>query len=95
MLSVKTGGCEEDCAYCSQSIHNSSDVTAFEAQMQVEPVLQRARAAKEAGADRFCMGWAWREIRDGAPFEAMLEICLLYTSPSPRDLSTSRMPSSA
>jgi len=72
LLSVKTGGCEEDCAYCSQSIHNSSDVTAFEAQMQVEPVLQRARAAKEAGADRFCMGWAWREIRDGAPFEAML-----------------------
>ena len=49
LLSVKTGGCEEDCAYCSQSIHNSSDVTAFEAQMQVEPVLQRARAAKEAG----------------------------------------------
>ena len=38
LLSVKTGGCEEDCAYCSQSIHNSSDVTAFEAQMQVEPV---------------------------------------------------------
>ena len=63
LLSVKTGGCEDDCASCSQSIHNSSDVTAFEAQMQVEPVLQRARAAKEAGADRFCMGWAWREIR--------------------------------
>ena len=74
LLSVKTGGCEEDCAYCSQSIHNSSDVSAFEAQMQVEPVLQRAKAAKNAGADRFCMGWAWREIRDGAPFEAMLEM---------------------
>ena len=74
LLSVKTGGCEEDCAYCSQSIHNSSDVTAFESQMQVEPVLQRARAAKEAGADRFCMGWAWREIRDGASFEAMLSM---------------------
>ena len=74
LLSVKTGGCEEDCAYCSQSIHNSSDVSAFEAQMQVEPVLQRAKAAKDAGADRFCMGWAWREIRDGAPFEAMLEM---------------------
>ena len=74
LLSVKTGGCEEDCAYCAQSIHNSSDVSAFEAQMQVEPVLQRARAAKEAGADRFCMGWAWREIRDGAPFEAMLDM---------------------
>ena len=74
LLSVKTGGCEEDCAYCSQSIYNSSDLAAFEAQMQVEPVLKRARIAKEAGADRFCMGWAWREIRDGAPFEAMLEI---------------------
>jgi len=74
LLSVKTGGCEEDCAYCSQSIHNSSDVTAFDAQMQVEPVLERARAAKQAGADRFCMGWAWREIRDGTPFEAMLEM---------------------
>ena len=74
LLSVKTGGCEEDCSYCSQSIHNSSDVSAFEAQMQVEPVLQRAKAAKAAGADRFCMGWAWREIRDGAPFEAMLEM---------------------
>ncbi len=74
LLSVKTGGCEEDCAYCSQSIHNSSDVSAFEAQMQIEPVLKRARAAKDAGADRFCMGWAWREIRDGAPFEAMLEM---------------------
>jgi biotin synthase len=74
LLSVKTGGCEEDCAYCSQSIHNSSDVTAFDAQMQVDPVLQRARAAKQAGADRFCMGWAWREIRDGTPFEAMLEM---------------------
>ena len=72
LLSVKTGGCEEDCAYSSQSIHNSSDVTAFEAQMQVEPVLQRARAAKEAGADRFCMGWAWREIREGPAFESML-----------------------
>ena len=74
LLSVKTGGCEEDCAYCSQSIFNSSDLAAFEAQMQVEPVLKRARIAKEAGADRFCMGWAWREIRDGAPFEAMLDM---------------------
>ena len=74
LLSVKTGGCEEDCAYCSQSIHNSSDLSDFAAQMQVEPVLERARAAKNAGADRFCMGWAWREIRDGASFEAMLEM---------------------
>ena len=71
LLSVKTGGCEEDCAYCPQSMHNSSDVTGQPA-LAVEPVLARARAAKEAGAQRFCMGWAWREIRDGAPFDAML-----------------------
>ena len=71
LLSVKTGGCEEDCAYCPQSMHHSSDVSG-RPELDVEPVLERARAAKDAGADRFCMGWAWREIRDGAPFEAML-----------------------
>ena len=71
LLSVKTGGCEEDCAYCPQSMHNSSDVTG-RPELEVEPVLTRARAAKEAGAHRFCMGWAWRDIRDGAPFDAML-----------------------
>ena len=73
LLSVKTGGCEEDCAYCPQSLHNSSDVSG-QPELAVEPVLARARAAKRAGADRFCMGWAWREIRDGAPFEAMLQM---------------------
>ena len=73
LLSVKTGGCEEDCAYCPQSMHNSSDV-AGQPELEVEPVLARARAAKEAGAHRFCMGWAWRDIRDGAPFEAMLSM---------------------
>jgi len=71
LLSVKTGGCEEDCAYCPQSLHHSSDVTG-RPQLEVEPVLARARAAKQAGAHRFCMGWAWRDIREGAPFEAML-----------------------
>jgi biotin synthase len=71
LLSVKTGGCEEDCAYCPQSMHHSADV-AGRPELEVEPVLARARAAKAAGAHRFCMGWAWREIRDGAPFEAML-----------------------
>lgn len=71
LLSVKTGGCEEDCAYCPQSLHHSSDVTG-RPELEVEPVLERARAARAAGAQRFCMGWAWREIRDGAPFEAML-----------------------
>jgi biotin synthase len=71
LLSVRTGGCEEDCAYCPQSMHHSSDV-GDRPELAVEPVLERARAARDAGAHRFCMGWAWREIRDGAPFETML-----------------------
>ncbi len=71
LLSVKTGGCEEDCAYCPQSMHNPSDLGG-RPELAVEPVLERARQAKAAGAHRFCMGWAWREIRDGAPFDAML-----------------------
>ena len=73
LLSVKTGGCQEDCAYCPQSMHNSSDNPGQpELVFQVQTVLEHARAAKEAGADRFCMGWAWREKRDGTQFEAML-----------------------
>ena len=70
LLSVRTGGCEEDCAYCPQSMHHSSDV-GDRPELDVEPVLARARAARDAGAHRFCMGWAWRESRDGAPFDAM------------------------
>ena len=71
LLSVKTGGCEEDCAYCPQSLHHSADVGG-RPELDVQAVLERARSAKASGAQRFCMGWAWREIRDGAPFEAML-----------------------
>jgi biotin synthase len=71
LLSVKTGGCEEDCAYCPQSMHHSSDVTDRH-DFDVAGVLHRAELARQAGAQRFCMGWAWREIREGAPFEAML-----------------------
>jgi biotin synthase len=73
LLSVKTGGCEEDCAYCPQSLHHSSDVT-DRSDFDVAGVLRRALLARQAGAQRFCMGWAWREIREGAPFEAMLEM---------------------
>jgi biotin synthase len=73
LLSVKTGGCEEDCAYCSQSMYHSSDV-AGQADLEVKAVLERARAAADAGADRFCMGWAWREIREGPAFESMLRM---------------------
>ena len=73
LLSVKTGGCEEDCAYCPQSMHHSSDVTG-QPDLEVKAVLDRARVAAEAGADRFCMGWAWREIREGPAFESMLSM---------------------
>ena len=61
LLSVKTGGCSEDCSYCPQSVHNQTSVQP-DPLLKVESVLDRARAAKDAGADRFCMGWAWREI---------------------------------
>lgn len=73
LLSVKTGGCEEDCAYCPQSMHHSSDVTG-QPDLEVKAVLDRTRVAAEAGADRFCMGWAWREIREGPAFESMLSM---------------------
>ncbi len=74
LLSVKTGGCQEDCAYCPQSIHSSSDISDIPDQLAVSEVLAQAKMAKEAGAHRFCMGWAWREIREGEPFESMLQM---------------------
>jgi biotin synthase len=71
LLSVKTGGCGEDCAYCPQSIHHGADLGG-RGDHGLASVLERAEAARRAGAHRFCMGWAWREIRDGEAFEAML-----------------------
>ncbi len=73
LLSVKTGGCTEDCAYCPQSIHSSSDLSE-QSTLEISNVLQQAQEAKSAGADRFCMGWAWREIQEGEHFETMLEM---------------------
>ena len=63
LLSIKTGGCPEDCAYCPQSAHHEAAVKA-ERLMQVESVLAEARRAKEAGATRYCMGAAWRSPKD-------------------------------
>ncbi|MPW19510.1 biotin synthase BioB [Paraburkholderia sp. CNPSo 3157] len=63
LLSIKTGGCEEDCAYCPQSVHHDTGLTA-EKLMDVEDVLAAARIAKENGATRFCMGAAWRNPKD-------------------------------
>src|SRR3954469_9650344 len=63
LLSIKTGGCPEDCAYCPQSAHHDTGLKASKL-MDVEAVLAEARAAKAAGADRFCMGAAWRSPKD-------------------------------
>ncbi|MCS6799560.1 MAG: biotin synthase BioB [Myxococcota bacterium] len=73
LLSIKTGGCEEDCGYCSQSSHHRTHVRP-ERMLTVEEVLQRARAAREAGATRFCMGAAWRQVKEGPAFERVLEM---------------------
>jgi biotin synthase len=63
LLSIKTGGCPEDCGYCSQSTHANTGLKA-EKLMDVDAVLAAARQAKEAGSQRFCMGAAWRELKD-------------------------------
>jgi biotin synthase len=73
LLSIKTGGCPEDCGYCSQSAHFKTPV-AREPLLQVPEVLAAARSARENGADRFCMGAAWREVKDGAEFDRVLEM---------------------
>ena len=59
LLSIKTGGCPEDCGYCSQSVHHESGLTASKL-MEVERVVAEARKARDAGATRYCMGAAWR-----------------------------------
>lgn len=63
LLSIKTGGCPEDCGYCSQSVHADSGVKATKL-MDVRAVLQKAAQAKDAGSQRFCMGAAWRNPKD-------------------------------
>src|SRR5690349_980009 len=63
LLSIKTGGCPEDCAYCPQSARYHTGVDA-EKLMALDAVLDEARAAKAAGANRFCMGAAWRSPKD-------------------------------
>ncbi len=73
LLSVKTGGCSEDCAYCPQSSHYETDVEP-EKMVDVKAVLASARKAKELGSTRFCMGAAWREVKDGPAFDRVLEM---------------------
>ncbi len=73
LLSVKTGGCTEDCGYCSQSLHNEAELER-ELLMKVDDVLEEARKAKEEGATRFCMGAAWPKVVDGRAFERVLDM---------------------
>ncbi len=73
LLSIKTGGCTEDCKYCSQSIHNDAELEK-EVLLKTEEVLKQARAAKEAGSTRFCMGAAWPKVLDGRAFDRVCDM---------------------
>lgn len=73
LLSVKTGGCPEDCAYCPQSAHYNTEVSRG-ALLPVDEVAEFAERARGEGATRFCMGAAWRQVQDGEDFENVLEM---------------------
>src|SRR5713101_236340 len=73
LLSIKTGGCPEDCAYCPQAARYHTGVEAAPL-MDTSDVLAAARKARDAGATRFCMGAAWREVKDGPAFDRVLEM---------------------
>ncbi len=73
LLSIKTGGCPEDCAYCPQSARYDTGV-ARGGLMRPDAVLAAAREARDNGSTRFCMGAAWREVHDGEAFDAVLKM---------------------
>jgi biotin synthase len=73
LCNIKTGLCPEDCAYCSQSVHNKTELEP-QPLADIETVMAEAKAAKAHGSTRFCMGAAWREVKDGAQFERVLEM---------------------
>ena len=73
LLSVKTGGCPEDCAYCPQSSHYETPVSG-EKMLSVDEVVAAAARARSAGATRFCMGAAWREVKDGPAFDRVVDM---------------------
>lgn len=74
LLSIKTGGCPENCAYCPQSAHHREVDLTRDLLMEPQKVLAMAATAKAAGAERFCMGAAWRQVRDGKEFDAVIEM---------------------
>src|SRR5262245_53664105 len=73
LISIKTGGCPEDCAYCPQSAHYETPVTR-RGLMQVDEVLARARRARADGVTRLCMGAAWRDAPIGPEFDTVLRM---------------------
>ncbi|HTE10688.1 MAG TPA: biotin synthase BioB, partial [Chitinophagaceae bacterium] len=73
LLSIKTGGCSEDCAYCPQAARYNTGVN-VQALMQTEEVMAYAAKARAAGSTRFCMGAAWREVRDNRDFDRVIEM---------------------
>ncbi|MDR3448397.1 MAG: biotin synthase BioB [Alphaproteobacteria bacterium] len=73
LLSIKTGGCTEDCKYCSQSIHNKTELEK-ESLLDVDTVLASAKRAKDSGSTRFCMGAAWRQVNDGRAFDRVIDM---------------------
>lgn len=73
LLSIKTGACPEDCGYCSQSVHHNTGVKP-EPLMPVDEVVRTAKRAKAQGVTRFCMGAAWRDVKDNAQFERVLDM---------------------
>ena len=73
LLSIKTGACPEDCKYCAQSAHYAKTTgLKRETLLDIDDVLNKASIAKDAGATRFCMGAAWREVKDGDAFDSVL-----------------------
>jgi biotin synthase len=73
LLSIKTGGCSEDCGYCPQAARYHTDVQAHKL-MSVDSVIEQAKNAKANGSSRLCMGAAWREIRDNKDFDTVIEM---------------------
>jgi biotin synthase len=73
LLSIKTGGCPEDCAYCPQSAHYKTNVDRLDL-LSVEEVVTTAREARAHGVSRFCLGAAWRQVADGPEFDSVLEM---------------------
>jgi biotin synthase len=83
LLSIKTGGCPEDCGYCSQSAHFKTGLSASKL-MEVEAVVAEAKKAKANGADRFCMGAAWRSLKD----RDMPAVCAMISAVKAEGLET-------